>query len=123
MLAGGGQCVADMAALRDQADLFGEVASAPTIWRAVSEVDDKVLDDLRRAWARARAKVWASGGAPEQVMRGQVLVDDLRSGWSQWIHFRGAVGHAAGLAALRSEIGRCRVPSRSSGDGARSPRA
>lgn len=26
MLAGGGQCVADMAVLRDQADLFGEVA-------------------------------------------------------------------------------------------------
>ena len=44
MLAGGGQCVADMAALRDQADLFGAVASAPTIWRAVGEVDATVLD-------------------------------------------------------------------------------
>src|SRR2546421_678349 len=49
MLAGGGQCVADMAALRDQADLFGAVASAPTIWRAVREVDAAVLDGLRRA--------------------------------------------------------------------------
>ena len=68
MLAGGGQCVADMAALRDQVDLFGDVASAPTIWRAVSEVDDAVLDALRRARAQARAKVWASGDAPEQVI-------------------------------------------------------
>lgn len=68
MLAGGGQCVADMAALRDQADLFGDVASAPTIWRAVSEVDDAVLGGLRRARAQARAKVWGSGHAPEQVI-------------------------------------------------------
>lgn len=68
MLAGGGQCVADMAALRDQADLFGEVASAPTIWRAVREVDAKVLDDLRRARAQARTKVWAAADAPEQVV-------------------------------------------------------
>ena len=29
MLAAGGRCVADMAALRDQPDVFGDVASAP----------------------------------------------------------------------------------------------
>ena len=33
MLAGGGVCVSDMAALRDQPVLFGTVASDPTIWR------------------------------------------------------------------------------------------
>ncbi len=68
MLAGGGQCVADMAALRDQADLFGAVASAPTVWRAVSEVDDKVLDGLRRGRAQARAKVWTAVETPDQVI-------------------------------------------------------
>jgi len=68
MLAGGGQCVADMAALRDQADLFGEVASAPTIWRAVGGIDAEVLGALRRARAQARARVWAAAGAPEQVV-------------------------------------------------------
>ena len=68
MLAGGGQCVADMAALRDQVELFGEVASAPTIWRAVREVDAAVLDGLRRARAQARATVWASTQAPEEVV-------------------------------------------------------
>src|ERR1700750_3365472 len=33
MLAAGGRCVADMAALRDQPELFGAVASDATIWR------------------------------------------------------------------------------------------
>lgn len=50
-VAGGGVCVGDVAALRDQPDLFGEVASSPTIWRAFHEVDDKSLDALRGARA------------------------------------------------------------------------
>jgi hypothetical protein len=58
MLAGGGECVSDMAALRDQPDLFGEVASAPTIWRAVDDIDDVVLGVLRSARAAAR---WCCG--------------------------------------------------------------
>jgi len=49
MLAGGGECVSDLAALRDQPALFGDAASAPTKWRAVHDVDDAVLDALRRA--------------------------------------------------------------------------
>jgi hypothetical protein len=68
MLAGGGECVADLAALRDQPDLFGEVASAPTTWRAVHDIDDAVLDGLRAGRARARATVWAATGAPDEVI-------------------------------------------------------
>jgi Transposase DDE domain group 1 len=68
MLAGGGECVADLAALRDQPALFGEVASAPTAWRAVQEIDEAVLDALWAARAQARAKVWAAAGAPEEVI-------------------------------------------------------
>lgn len=68
MLAGGGECVADMAALRDQPDLFGEVASGPTIWRALHEVDDAVLAGLRRARATARAKVWEGQVVDEVVL-------------------------------------------------------
>ena len=68
MLAGGGECVSDLAALRDQPALFGEVASAPTTWRAVHDIDDAVLDALRRARASARAVVWAGGGPPEEVI-------------------------------------------------------
>jgi len=66
-LAGGGVCVSDVAALRDQPDLFGEVASSATIWRAVHQVDDKSLEALRAARATARAKVWNTFGAPEET--------------------------------------------------------
>jgi hypothetical protein len=67
MLAGGGQCVADMASLRDQPELFGDVASAPTIWRAVGAVDAAVLDGMRRARALARERVWRSMETPHEV--------------------------------------------------------
>jgi Transposase DDE domain group 1 len=62
MLAGGGVCVSDMAALRHQPELFGSVASDPTIWRALHEVDGEVLDELRSARAKARQRVWAAAG-------------------------------------------------------------
>src|SRR6516164_2556350 len=36
MLADGGETIADLAVLRNQADLFGSVASDPTAWRVLS---------------------------------------------------------------------------------------
>lgn len=95
MLAGGGECVADMAALRDQADLFGEVASAPTVWRAVREVDANVLDGLRRARAQARAKVWTTTNAPEHLILDvdAALVEvDSENKESAASHFKGGFG-------------------------------
>jgi hypothetical protein len=68
MLAGGGRCVAEMATLRNQPALFGDVASGPTIWRALDAIDDDVLAGLRRARAVARERVWAAGGAPTEVV-------------------------------------------------------
>jgi hypothetical protein len=35
MLADGGDCLSDLAALRDQPELFGPVASTPTGWRVI----------------------------------------------------------------------------------------
>jgi hypothetical protein len=70
MLADGGRCVADMATLRDQPDLFGAVASAPTIWRTFDAIDADVLAELRAARAVARAKVW-----PRRRRRGPLLLD------------------------------------------------
>lgn len=67
-LAGGGRCVADVAALRDQPGLFGDVASAPTIWRTLNGIDGGVLDALRAARAQARSVVWAAAGAPDRVV-------------------------------------------------------
>jgi len=68
MLAAGGRCVADMAALRDQPDVFGDVASAATIWRTFDAIDDRVLDALRAARATARATAWAAGATADGVV-------------------------------------------------------
>jgi Transposase DDE domain group 1 len=59
MLAAGGQVIADLAVLRDQADLFGAVASDPTAWRVLSGVNTDALDRLRAARAAARELAWA----------------------------------------------------------------
>jgi Transposase DDE domain group 1 len=67
MLADGGDCLSDLAALRDQPELFGPVASTPTAWRVVERVatDADGLARLRAARAQARACAWAAGGDPE----------------------------------------------------------
>jgi hypothetical protein len=39
MIADGGEAIADLAVLRDQAELFGPVAPDPTAWRMLSDVD------------------------------------------------------------------------------------
>jgi hypothetical protein len=38
MLADGGDCLSDLAALRDQPGLFGPVASTPTAWRVIERL-------------------------------------------------------------------------------------
>ena len=50
-----GRSVVDMAALRDQPELFRDVASAPMTWRAVHEVDAAVLTDRHRRGNRQQA--------------------------------------------------------------------
>jgi hypothetical protein len=58
MLADGGEAIADLAVLRDQAELFGPVASTPTAWRLLADVDERVLASLRSARAAAREVAW-----------------------------------------------------------------
>jgi hypothetical protein len=67
MLADGGDCLSDLAALRDQPELFGPVASTPTAWRVVERVgtDPDGLARLRAARAHARARAWAAGAHPD----------------------------------------------------------
>jgi hypothetical protein len=59
MIADGGAAIADLAVLRDQADLFGAVASDPTAWRLLSGVDSELLARLRVARAQSRQLAWA----------------------------------------------------------------
>jgi hypothetical protein len=66
MLADGGTCVADLAAQRDQVDLFGNVASDATAFRVIDSVDEECLARLRAAVAVARAGAWRLGARPER---------------------------------------------------------
>jgi hypothetical protein len=59
MLADGGEAIADLAALRDQPGLFGPVASDPTAWRVLADLDAEALVRLRAARAAAREVAWA----------------------------------------------------------------
>ncbi|HSO54818.1 MAG TPA: IS1380 family transposase, partial [Actinomycetes bacterium] len=58
-IAGGGECISDLAVLRDQPRLFGRVASTATAWRVLDGVDDSLLAGLRAARAAARERAWA----------------------------------------------------------------
>lgn len=68
MLADGGDCLADLSALRDQPALFGEVASHATAWRAIAALEQGRLEAVRAARARARERVWELAGAPRRVI-------------------------------------------------------
>jgi hypothetical protein len=67
MLADGGDGFCDLASLRDQPELFGEVCSTSTAWRVVTEevaADPRGIAGLWSALARARETAWALGAAP-----------------------------------------------------------
>ncbi len=59
MLADGGEAIADIDVLRHQGQVLGRVASAPTVWRALSELTPAALARVERARARVRRHVWA----------------------------------------------------------------
>ena len=68
MLADGGRCVSDLAALAGQSSLFGDVASVSTARRVVLSVRERELAGIRAARAAARARAWAAGAAPDRVI-------------------------------------------------------
>ena len=69
MLASGGEALTDLGALREQAPLFGEVASDSTAYRAIERIaaDPELLEGLRAARKQAREHAWELGLAPERV--------------------------------------------------------
>jgi hypothetical protein len=69
MVADGGECVADLGAVRDQQALFGPVASDSTAFRVIDRIASEpgLLDALRAAHARARERFWNLHGAPERL--------------------------------------------------------
>jgi len=70
MLADGGDCLADLGAVRDQDALFGSVASDSTAFRVIDQIARRpgLLDALAAAHAQAREHVWKqAAAAPERV--------------------------------------------------------
>lgn len=78
----GGDCLADIAAVRAQPTIFGSVASDPTVSRlfaAMADDVDAAVAAIREARARARTRVWAKrrplAGTPGSRTGGQVIID------------------------------------------------
>jgi Transposase DDE domain group 1 len=58
-IADGGRVLSDLATLRDQPELYGSVASDPTLWRALEEIGPDQRARIATARARIRRQVWA----------------------------------------------------------------
>jgi Transposase DDE domain group 1 len=78
----GGDCLADLAAVRAQPAIFGTVASDPTVSRLFATLAtdvDTAVAAIRAARAEARAAVWARrrplAGTSGERAGGQVIVD------------------------------------------------
>jgi hypothetical protein len=69
MLADGGDCLADLGAVRDQDALFGAVASDSTAFRVIDRIASTpgLLDAVADAHARARERVWTLTGPLDRV--------------------------------------------------------
>jgi hypothetical protein len=76
----GGDCLADVAVVRAQPDLFGHVASDPTVSRLIASLAQDApasLTAIRRARAQARARVWdlAPIGSANASPDGWLVID------------------------------------------------
>ncbi|WP_326763464.1 IS1380 family transposase [Streptomyces sp. NBC_01591] len=74
----GGDCLADVAMLRAEPEVFGPVASGPTVSRLIdvlAAAGPKALTAIRTARADVRARVWELAGANGPAADGSVIVD------------------------------------------------
>ena len=112
-LADGGDCLSDLAVLRDQPALFGPVASTATAWRVVERVasDPEGLARLRAARAQARARAWAVGGDP--AVEGLIVDADATLVLAHTDAKQGAAGtykHSFGFHPLLAYLDRGKAP-------------
>ncbi|NKZ03838.1 IS1380 family transposase [Actinomadura latina] len=78
MIADGGRVLGHLATLRDQHELYGEVASDSTLWRTLNEIGPLQRDRVAAARKKIRAKVWKliaarHGGIPPSRVAGTDL--------------------------------------------------
>jgi hypothetical protein len=106
MLADGGRCVSDLAAIAGQASLFGGVASVSTARRVVLSIGETELAGIRAARACARARAWAAGAAPERVILDfDATAIDVHSEKEQAAgHYKGGFGFNPLLVSCEREV-------------------
>jgi hypothetical protein len=79
-LALGGDCLADIAVVRSEPQLFGPVASDPVVSRLVSKLAGdapRALKAIRAARAAARQRAWAVAGDAAPGAGGGLVVADI----------------------------------------------
>src|SRR6201996_7961494 len=79
-LALGGDCLADIAVLREQPELAGPVASDPVVSRlgtALAADEKRALKAIRAARAAARERAWALAGPDAPGGDGELVTVDL----------------------------------------------
>jgi len=59
LIADGGRVLSDLATLRDQGELYGPVASDPTLWRALDEIGESQRRKIARVRAKTRQHMWS----------------------------------------------------------------
>ena len=74
-IADGARVMSDLAVLRDQGELFGPVASGPTLWRTLDALDAGQRDRVGAARAKARRHVWDQIAARHGVIPASVVAD------------------------------------------------
>src|SRR5437899_7661789 len=106
MLADGGRCVSDLAALAGQPSLFRAVASVSTARRVLLSVGESELEGIRAARAAARARAWAAGAAPERVILDfDATPSDVHSEKEQAAgHYKGGFGFNPLLVSCGREL-------------------
>jgi hypothetical protein len=82
-IADGGEAISDFRVIGDQQELFGPVASVPTVWRALSEIaagGTKTTGRVTAAVNAARRKSWAGIVARHGALPGIRIADKVREG-------------------------------------------
>jgi len=106
MLADGGKCVSDLAALAGQPALFGELASISTARRVMLALGDRELDGIRRARALGRERARRAGAAPAEVILDfdstPVTAHSEKEGAAG--HYKGGFGFHPLLASCEREV-------------------
>lgn len=96
MLAAGGRCLSDLRVLRLQPDLFGRVASDATAWRAVHQVDERLLARLREVRVAATRRLLAAADTDTLKLDVDATLVDIDSERKQGAAamFKGTFGFA-----------------------------